>query len=89
MNGWDIMSNNEFIEILKNIRHCLAHGHLKIDNIDIYDLMNTKLQITDEFDGQIHFETTVTLGELIESANNLDLINSLLNENRNFLRHTI
>ena len=85
----DNVYNAVNVEILKNIRHCLAHGHLKIDNIDIYDLMNTKLQITDEFDGQIHFETTVTLGELIESANNLDLINSLLNENRNFLRHTI
>lgn len=48
-------------EILHRFRDCLAHGRLKIENIDINNVGNTKLSFYDTYMGQDKFKATISL----------------------------
>ncbi len=74
-------------EILKRIRDCLAHGRLKVELNSINSIAEARIEIIDEYNSQVLFETTITLEELLNTINNQDFINSILNNNKNFENH--
>lgn len=76
-------------EILHRFRDCLAHGRLKIENIDINNVLNTKLSFYDIYMGQDKFKATISLGELLKTINQKEFLISMFNNNSNFNKHSL
>lgn len=76
-------------EIIRRIRDSLAHGRLTIESIDLNDIGGTILHIVDEYNNEIEFDGYVTLRDLLNSINKLDLITSLINDNNHFNNHSL
>ena len=70
------------------MRDCLAHGHLTMNVKNINSIMSTELHFYDKHDGEVQFDATITLGELLKTINQSEFINSILNDNQNFSKHT-
>ena len=76
------------IDILNRMRDSLAHGHLTMNVKSINSIMSTELHFYDKHDGEVQFDATITLGELLKTINQSEFINSILNDNQNFSKHT-
>lgn len=76
------------LEILNRFRDCLAHGKLSVDCEDFNNIKNSKIVIKDVYEGKTKFNTSTTFGEIIKAINNQDFLQSLLNNNHNFLFHS-
>ena len=76
------------IDILNRMRDCLAHGFLTMNIKNVNSIMSTELHFYDKHDGEVQFDATITLGELLKTINQSEFINSILNDNQNFSKHT-
>ena len=76
-------------EILHRFRDCLAHGRLKIENIDINNVGNTKLSFYDTYMGQDKFKATISLEELLKTINQVEFLKTMFNNNANFSKHSL
>ena len=76
-------------EILHRFRDCLAHGRLAIENIDINNVVNTKLTFYDTYMGQDKFKVTISLGELLKAINQEEFLKTMFNNNANFFKHSL
>lgn len=76
-------------EILHRFRDCLAHGRLKIENIDINNVGNTKLSFYDTYMGQDKFKATISLEELLKTINQVEFLKTMFNNNANFTKHSL
>lgn len=76
-------------EILHRFRDCLAHGRLKIENIDINNVGNTKLSFYDTYMGQDKFKATISLEGLLKTINQGEFLKTMFNNNANFSKHSL
>lgn len=76
-------------EILHRFRDCLAHGRLKIENIDINNVGNTKLSFYDTYMGQDKFKATISLEGLLKTINKEEFLKTMFNNNSNFSKHSL
>lgn len=76
-------------EILHRFRDCLAHGRLKIGNIDINNVGNTKLSFYDTYMGQDKFNAAISLEELLKTINKEEFLKTMFNNNANFSKHSL
>lgn len=76
-------------EILHRFRDCLAHGRLKIENVDINNVGNTKLSFYDTYMGRDKFNATISLEELLKTINQEEFLKTTFNNNANFNKHSL
>lgn len=75
-------------EILERIRNSLGHGNVRIGNIDINNIMQTKISFVDDYDNSKMFSGSISLFDLMNSINQVDFMNSFITNNTNFLSHS-
>ena len=75
-------------QILVRFRNCLAHGRMRIGDININNISDTMISINDTYEDITFFESSFKFGELIESINNKEFLESLLDNNENFKVHS-
>lgn len=75
-------------DLLNRMRDCLAHGFLTVNVENINDIMSSKLRFYDKYDGMVQFDSIISLGELLKTINQSEFINSILNDNQNFIKHS-
>ncbi len=74
--------------ILHEIRHCLAHKPIVNCN-DFSNISNSIITLQDIYEGQTHFSTTISLGEIIKAINHSDFLQSIFDDNQHFKKHSI
>ena len=76
--------NNINKKILNHMRNCLAHGRLRIDDINTNNVKMTKLEFCNLYKGKERFKTTISLGSLLTTINQPEFLETMLNTNINF-----
>lgn len=75
------------LEIINRFRNSLAHGKLKVECNDFQNISGTTLIVEDFYEGQRTFYTETTFGDMFSTINQQNFLQSLLNDNQNFLKH--
>ena len=81
----------EFVhtDIFNRIRDSLAHGKVKIRNLDIYDIGNADIYIEDEYLGITEFKGVIKLRDILKAISHEEVLRSMLNDNVHFNKHTL
>ena len=81
----------EFVhtDIFNRIRDSLAHGKVRIRNLDIYDIGNADIYIEDEYLGITEFKGVIKLRDILKAISHEEVLRSMLNDNVHFNKHTL
>lgn len=71
------------LEILNRIRDSIAHGRVNII-MQSNNILDTELEIIDEYNGIEEFNIKITLRELLQVLNKITYINSITKDNHHF-----
>ncbi len=73
--------------ILKRFRDCLAHGRMIVECNNINDIGSSHIIIQDIFEGETKFHVETSFKDIINAINEPVFLESMLNNNQNFLTH--